>query len=140
MPTPEAAQDLPDWVPDDYYLDAPLRERLRHIADVEGGIELHAKDDRGTVYTLGAPHELTETHGVLTLKAGGRDCFWDYEVVVPPNEADARLKSVDTDQDLDGYLDSKQTLGTGVDVRVYGVDRERFEEDDEQASGAGVGA
>lgn len=139
MPTPDAAEDLPDFVPEDYYLDAPLRERLREIADVEGGIELHAKDHRGTVYNLGAPHDLTEKpNGVLVLKAGGRGCFWNYEVVVPPNEDEAFVREVDSDNDVDGYLDSWNRLGDGIDVRVAGVDADRFEDEDAQQAGQEV--
>ena len=62
------AIDRPAWLPDEYDPDAPLAERLRLLADIDGGIELHVSDDRVTE-VVGEPRELKENHaGTLTLK------------------------------------------------------------------------
>ncbi|WP_276257178.1 hypothetical protein [Halomontanus rarus] len=121
--------DLPEWLPEEYDLDAPLYERLPIMAEIEGGIELHVGDDRGIVEVVGEPHELTENYAdTLTLKAGGHEFNWDFEIVVPkPENGDAFLRSVDPDQDYEDYIDTRTRELEDVDVRIYAVDHDRLE-------------
>lgn len=132
------AQDTPEWLPDEYDPDAPLRERLPIMAEIEGGIELHAQDDRGTVEILGSPKELTsmslESGDRLTLKTGGGTGRhkWSWEIVVPA-KGDPVLKDVDPMQDFEAYRKTKTTWMDDVDVRIYGVDADRFEESEVSA-------
>lgn len=133
-------EDMPDWLPEEYDPDAPLRERLPIMADIEGGIELHVKDERGTVDILGRPKELNtttwESGETLSLQAGGgaEDHVWNYEIAVPA-EGEPHVKRVDPMQSHEAYLATKRTYMTGIDIRIYGVDADRFEEQ-EAAAGA----
>ncbi|WP_256403264.1 hypothetical protein [Halorubrum salinum] len=131
MPEPDAESeaeiDRPAWLPDEYDPDAPLHERLKILAPIEGGIELHAEGDRVTE-VIGEPRELTEIgSGAVRLKTGtGPDTFsWDWEVTAPP-EGEPYLQKVDPDQDMEDYMDSKKTRMEGMDIRVYGVDAEAW--------------
>ena len=119
--------DRPDWLPDEYDPNAPLAERLKLLAPIDGGIELHVSDDRVTE-VVGEPRGLTENHaGSVRLKTGmGPDTFsWDWEVIVPA-EGEPRLMDVDPDQEADAYQATKTEYMTGIDVRVYGVDAEAW--------------
>lgn len=117
---------LPEWVPAEYDPDAPLRERLPIMANIEGGIQLHVADDRGIEEIVGEPHDITETRGTLTLKAGGTEFNWNFEIVVP-EEGEAFLRSVNPDQDVEDYFASRTKELEGIDVRIYGVDTDRLE-------------
>jgi len=124
--------DRPSWLPDEYDPDAPLAERLKLLAPIDGGIELHAEGDRYTT-TIGEPRGLKELdNGTLRLKTGtGPDTHsWDYELTVPA-EGEAFLRSVDPDQDHEAYVKTKTTEMRGMDVRVYGVDAEAWLEQDD---------
>jgi hypothetical protein len=116
--------DRPDWLPDEYDPDAPLRERLPIMAEIDGGIELHVTDDRGVTEIVGQPVEFTTSHsGVQKLKAGsGPNAYeWSWEIIVP-EEAPARLMDVDPMQDFEVYQKTKSTELTDIDVRLWGVD------------------
>lgn len=124
--------DLPEWLPEEYDLDAPLYERLPIMAEIEGGIELHVGDDRGIVEVVHQPHELVEKpHEVLELRTGTSGKFgdvWIYEIVVPkPENGDAFLRSVNPDQDYEDYIDTRTRELEDIDVRIYGVDHGRLE-------------
>ena len=122
----DGGEDRPEWLPDEYDTDADLRERLPIMAEIDGGIELHATDDRGVREVLGSPHELTENHaGTYVLKCGGTEFNWSYEVAVTP-DGECIIRSVDPDQPMEDYMDSKErVLDDGVDIRIWGVDVDR---------------
>lgn len=122
----------PAWLPDEYDPDAPLRERLPAIADIEGGIELHVQGETAVVEIVGSPVHFDErANGVMVLMTGTRSCSgsWQYEIVVPEDEGRARLRKADPDQDVEAYMATRKTWLRGVDVRVYGVDADRFDDD-----------
>lgn len=128
---PDAAAQ-PDWLPDEYEIDAPLRERIWHLPEIDVGIELHAGDDRGIVKVLGQPHEVVEQpNGAIVLRAGFGDEFnWDYEVVIPTEESDTGpyVREVDPDQPHDAYMATKRTILENADVRVFDVDTDKLDE------------
>lgn len=119
--------DMPEWVPEEYDPDAPLIERLPIMAEIEGGIELHVQDKKGVVEIVGEPHELHErANGTLKLNAGGREFNWNWEIIVPASDNEAVLQSVNPEQSYEAYEATKRTQGRGIDVRMYGVDADRF--------------
>lgn len=119
--------DLPDFVPDEYDPEADLYERLPVIAEMEGGIQLHAADGTGTDHVLGSPHDLNEDcHENYRLHVGGRQFNWDYEIVVPSGDHPPRVEEADPDQDIEDYYDSRDTWLEPADVRIYGVDLDHF--------------
>jgi hypothetical protein len=127
-----ADPDRPDWLPEAYDPDAPLRERLPIIAAIDGGIELHVADQRGTVEVVGSPKHFSENSaGAMTLDAGrgGDDSQWSWEITVPAVGAgEPVLRRVDPEQDFEDYEATKQQWFTGLDVRIYGIDADRIEE------------
>lgn len=126
------ANDLPEWLPDEYDPRAPLRERLPVMAGIEGGIELHAQDEHGVEYVLGSPQHFNHVErgvepGRMKLDAGrGVNRSWTHEVVLGPKSERATLYEVNPDQPVEFYEDSKQHKSSAVDVRIYGVDVERL--------------
>ncbi|WP_135807321.1 hypothetical protein [Halorussus marinus] len=141
-PTDATEQDTEDEastdIHEDYDIDAPLRERLPVMADIQGGIELHAGDDRGVVEVLGRPHTIDEhVSGSMELRAGGRSDNWNYEIVVPAEntERGAFVREVDPMQPYEDYIDTRRIALDDVDVRIYGVDDDRLEDTQEVASG-----
>ena len=118
----------PEWLPAEYDRDAPLRERLPIMADIDGGIELWVGDGR-TVEIVNQPQELTENgQGVFVLKTGTSFADWSYEIVVPkPENGDPFVRSVDPNQEYEDYLDSRTVELKDIDVRMYGVDHDRLE-------------
>lgn len=123
-----AKRSLPEWVPDEYDPDAPLRERLPIIAEMNGGVEIHVRDNRGTVEIVGAPqHFYGDESRAMTLCAGYRDDDWSWEII-SPTKGDARLMEVDPMQSAEAYESTKTVWLRDIDVRVYGVDSDRFEE------------
>ncbi|ELZ39343.1 hypothetical protein C471_08495 [Halorubrum saccharovorum DSM 1137] len=126
---------LPEWVPEEYDPDAPLAERLPVIAEMEGGIEIHVEDKRGTIYVVHQPQNLKELPSDgLQLDCGPRTGYWSHEIVVPGGDHEAYLRKVDPDQDYDAYVATRETVGKDIDVRVYGVDADRFEDDTPEAT------
>lgn len=123
-------QELPEWVPDEYDPDAPLRERLPVISEMEGGIEIHVQGDLGVVENVRQPqHFIERGTGGMKLQAGSRPDDWSWEIVVPP-EGEPRLEKVDPMQSMEAYMKTKKTWFNDIDVRVYGVDTDRFEDGD----------
>lgn len=119
----DTTTDEPDWLPEEYDIEADLRERLPIMAEIDGGIELHVGDDRGVIEIVGQPQEITDRMGVLTLKCGPSFSNWDYEIVVPESEnGDPYLREVDPDQPFEDYMDTRETVMSDIDVRIYGVD------------------
>lgn len=123
-------QDLPDWVPEEYEPEAPLAERVPIMAEIDGGIELHVRDgERDVVEIVGSPYELSENGaGTMTLKCGANKTTgdtWSWEIVVP-EDGEARLMDVDPMQSMDAYMKTKKEWLSDVDVRIYGVDADRF--------------
>lgn len=122
-------RDDTEWLPDEYDPGAPLRERLKVMVEIEGGIELHAGDERGVVEVLGSPHEVNETGvGGLELRAGGKPHNWNYEVAVPAEDAGrgAFVRKVDPNQTHEDYIDTRRVRLRDVDVRIYGADHGRL--------------
>lgn len=126
---------MPDWLPEEYDPDASLRERLPIMADIEGGIELHVRDERGVVEIVGRPKDFRttkwESGDTLVLQAGGgRPAhIWKWEIVVPAS-GEPHLKKVDPEQTMEAYMSTKRTYMRDIDVRIYGVDADRFEEEE----------
>ena len=122
----ETEIDRPVWLPDEYDPDAPLHERLKILAPVEGEIELHAEGR--VTEAIGEPRELRELEsGTVRLKTGtGPDIHsWDWEVTAPP-DGEPFLQKVNPDQEHEAYLKTKKTRMEGMDIRVYGVDAEAW--------------
>lgn len=128
----DQSDEFPEWLPDEYDPDAPLRERLPIMADIDGGIEIQVGDDRGIVEVVGQPKELNDVQWedgkTLTLKAGHRseEWLWSYELVVPAS-GEPFLRDVDPEQDIEAYQRTKKTILDDVDARIYGIDHERLE-------------
>jgi len=121
---------LPEWVPEEYDPDAPLAERLPVIAEMEGGIEIHVKDEHGTVHNVRQPQHLSRlSNDGLKLDCGTAPDDWSYEIVVPGGDHEPFLRDVDPNQTHDAYVATRRTVGRDIDVRVYGVDADRFEDD-----------
>lgn len=118
----DQADELPEWLPDDYDPDASLPERLRVIGEIDSDIELHAQGDDGEVWNIGKPHQVT-LRKALTLRAGGEAHAWDWEVVVPATDDPTVLRAVEF---VDGGSDTTP-VAEDVDVRLYGVDAHRFD-------------
>lgn len=124
--------DRPDWLPEEYDPGAPLRERLPIMAEIDGSIELHVSDQRGTVEIIGQPKHFRQNGtGAMTLHAGkGPDeSVWSWEITVPAEDATAEptLRRVDPEQDIEIYQTTKERWFSGLDVRIYGVDTGRIE-------------
>lgn len=122
--------DYPDWLPDEYDPDAPLRERLRVMANIEGRIELHVRDPRGVTEVIGSPVNFHEREGgTYQLDAGYGDDMWQWEVIAPP-DGPARLYKVQPELPMELYEDTRERWLSGIDVRIYGIDTGRFETED----------
>lgn len=117
-----------EWMPEEYNPDDPLVERLKVIENIGGGIELRASDGSQTV-TINSPKMSDElAKGSYRLYTGNYNSdtgVWSWEVVVPDN-GEPCLASANPDQNVEGYLDSRETRLEGVDVRIYGVDDDRL--------------
>ena len=125
MGTPQTERefDRPEWLPDEYDPDAPLHERLKLLAPIDGGIELHAEGEKFTK-VIGEPRGLREIDsGTVRLKTGtdGDAHTWDFEVTAPP-DGEPFLRKVDPDQDHEAYIKTKKTVMRDMDIRVYGID------------------
>lgn len=126
----EAQHDMPDWVPDEYDPDAPLSERLPVIAEMEGGIEVHVRDgSKGTVEVVHEPQHFYENPRRVKMCCGVRADDWNWEIIVPKGDAGPVLKHVDPNQDIEAYQATQKTWLKDIDVRVYGVDRDRWEQE-----------
>ena len=126
---------LPEWVPDEYDPDAPLAERLPVIAEMDSDAEIHVQDKRGVHYVVNQPQDLSDLpNGGLRLDCGPRIGYWSYEIVVPGGDNEPFLREVDPDQEYEAYVATRKTIGKDIDVRVYGVDADRFEDDIPEAT------
>lgn len=130
------AEDLPEWVPDEYNPDADLYDRMEAMASIEGGIEIHVQDERGVTEIVGGIQDVNQDgHGNYRARLGssattGGDS-WDYELVVPSSDDhDARLEDVDPDQPHELYLKTREPYLKNVDARIYGVDHDRLKPDE----------
>jgi len=125
---------LPEWVPDEYDPDAPLAERLPVIAEMGSDAEIHVQDKRGVHYVVNQPQDLvTLPNDGLRLDCGTRIDYWSYEIVAP-SEHEPFLREVDPNQDYEAYVATRKTVGRDIDVRLYGVDVDRFEDDTPEAT------
>jgi hypothetical protein len=126
----ETGNDLPEWVPDAYDPDAPLRERLPLYEEVEAG-ELVAIGRRGYEQPLGQPKGVAATtsdDGPEILYSGGRRGdrgVWKWEIVAPPEDPPF-IRSADADEEYTSYADSRKREMEEVDVRIHGVDDDRL--------------
>jgi len=51
-----------------------------------------------------------------------------------PSEHEPFLREVDPNQDYEAYVATRKTVGRDIDVRLYGVDVDRFEDDTPEAT------
>jgi len=121
------SSEMADWVPKEYNPDAPLSKRLPIIAEMEGGIEIHVQGERGVVEVVHEPQHFIENARVMKLQAGTRPDNWSWEIVVP-KDAYPFLQKVDPNQSMEAYMATKRNWLEDIDVRVYGVDADRFED------------
>jgi len=124
---------LPEWVPDEYDPDAPLAERLPVIAEMGSDAEIHVQDKRGVHYVVNQPQDL----GTLPNDGLRLDCGTRRLLVVRnrrPSEHEPFLREVDPNQDYEAYVATRKTVGRDIDVRLYGVDVDRFEDDTPEAT------
>lgn len=124
-----AASDTPAWLPEEYDPDAPLHERLPVMAEIEGGIELHVRDERGVVEIVGQPQHFEDPENTASvLKAGSRPDNWRWEIVVPREGSGSEpfLRRVDPNQRFEAYISTRDRWMENIDVRILGVDADRF--------------
>lgn len=126
--SPTAPSDI-EWLPEAYDPDAPLRERLPILAEIEGGIELHVRGESGTVEVVGRPKVCNTggDGGYMELLAGGgpRDDVWGWEIVIP-RAGPPFLRKADPNQPHEAYMATRRRWLEDIDVRIYGVDADRF--------------
>lgn len=116
------SSDFPAWLPDEYDPTDSLADRLRVIAEIDGGIELHVGNTDVTEI-VGQPQHVQDTGETVRLSAGASPTQWKWEIVVP-NKGSPRLDKVDSTKDIDEYMDGLRTFIRDIDVRIYGVDTE----------------
>jgi len=122
--------DVPEWVPEEYNVADPLAERLPIMADIDGGIELHVQGCDGVIEVVGAPQHFSKGPNGLRLCCGHAVDEWRWEILVrSADDQPPRLEKVNPHQDIEEYQRSKQTHLVGIDVRIYGVDSERLDEE-----------
>lgn len=137
--TDAEAEDLPEWVPDEYDPDADLYDRMEAMASIEGGLEIHVQDERGTTEIVAGIQDLNQDgygnyRAHMGSTATGTDS-WDYELVVPgSDDHDARLEDVDPDQPHELYLKTREPYLENVDARIYGVDHDRLKTDENEVT------
>jgi len=137
--TDAEAEDLPEWVPDEYDPDADLYDRMEAMAAIEGGLEIHVQDERGTTEIVAGIQDLNQDgygnyRAHMGSTATGTDS-WDYELVVPSSDDhDPRLEDVDPDQPHELYLKTREPYLENVDARIYGVDHDRLDADESEVS------
>jgi len=137
--TDAEGEDLPERVPDEYDPDADLYDRMEAMASIEGGIEIHVQDERGTTEIAAGIQDLNQDgHGnyraYLGSTATGTDS-WEYELVVPSSDDhNARLEDVDPDQPYELYLKTREPYLENVDARINGVDHDRLHADEDQVN------
>jgi len=121
---------LPEWAPDEYDPDAPLAERLPVIAEMGSEAEIHVQDKRGVHYIVNQPQDLGSLpNDGIRLDCGTEMDYWSHEIVVPGNDNEPFLREVDPDQEYEAYVATRKTVGEDIDVRLYGVDADRFEDE-----------
>jgi len=126
---------LPEWVPEEYDPDAPLAECLPVIAEMGADAEIHVQDDHGTVYIVNQPQHLGSLpNDGVQLDCGTAPDDWSYEIVVPGNDNEPFLREVDPNQEYETYVKTRRTVGRDIDVRLFAVDADRFEDDTAEAT------
>jgi len=125
---------LPEWVPDEYDPDAPLAERLPVIAEMGSDAEIHVRISAAstTSSTSRKTSELFRTTGSDSIVA--RASTTGRTKSSPPANTSPFLREVDPNQDYEAYVATRKTVGRDIDVRLYGVDVDRFEDDTPEAT------
>lgn len=122
-----SAIERPEWLPEEYDPDAPLLDRLRIIAEIESGIELHVKGDNGVVEIVNSPQHHMENDRRFHLACGTAPDNWRWEIDVPKKEGvPPTLKRVNPNQDVEAYEATKRQWLRIEDVRIFGVDLARY--------------
>lgn len=95
---------------------------------MEGGIEVHVKDDRGVVEVVHEPQHFYDNPRRMKLACGVAIDDWKWEIIVPKGDSSPVLKRVDPMQEHHAYLATQSRWMENIDIRVYGVDTDRWQE------------
>jgi hypothetical protein len=119
---------FPEWLPEEYDPEAPIRERVEVMGGIDGGVEIHAATENAYEVLHQPLHVEVNGHDTLILKTGARaEQGWKYEVYVDENGATTVYSVTCANADEEYYAESKSRFLFGdVDVRLFCVDTDRL--------------